>query len=85
MKPLRWSPDKSRLLREVRGVGFEQLVTSRFVGVEGHGKRANQHLMLFEFRDHIWVVPFVEADDHFFLKTAFPSRKRTREYRRGLK
>jgi len=28
-------------------------------------------------------VPYVEEDDYVFLKTIIPSRKATREYRRG--
>jgi hypothetical protein len=29
---------------------------------------------------YAYLVPFVEEDDHFFLKTVIPSRKATRDY-----
>ena len=28
---------------------------------------------------YVYLVPFVEEDDHFFLKTIIPSRKATRD------
>ena len=30
--------------------------------------------------DYVVLVPFVEEDDYFFLKTIIPSRKATRDY-----
>ena len=29
---------------------------------------------------YAYLVPFIEEDDHFFLKTVIPSRKATRDY-----
>jgi hypothetical protein len=29
---------------------------------------------------YVYLVPFVEEPDHFFLKTIIPSRKATRDY-----
>jgi hypothetical protein len=29
---------------------------------------------------YAYLVPFVEHEDHFFLKTVIPSRKATRDY-----
>ena len=29
---------------------------------------------------YAYLVPFVEQEDHFFLKTVIPSRKATRDY-----
>jgi len=29
---------------------------------------------------YVYLVPFVEEKDHFFLKTVIPSRKATRDY-----
>ena len=34
--------------------------------------------MLFEYKGYAWVVPFVEEDDYYFMKTLFPSRKFTK-------
>jgi len=30
--------------------------------------------------NYVYLVPFVEEGDYFFLKTAIPSRKATRDY-----
>ena len=32
--------------------------------------------------DYAYLVPFVEEEDHYFLKTIIPSRKATRDYLR---
>ena len=57
MKEFIWSDDKNEKLKKERGVSFEQLVDSRFIGIEGHRVRPHQCLMLFEFRDYVWVIP----------------------------
>lgn len=32
------------------------------------------------FFDYVYLVPYVEEPDHYFLKTVIPSRKATRDY-----
>ena len=83
MKEFIWSEEKNERLQKTRGVSFEQLAGSRFIGIEEHHTRPHQRLMLFEFRDYVWVVPYVESGEHYFLKTAFPSRKHTKKYLKG--
>lgn len=53
------------------------------VAIQKHPKKENQKVMLFEYREYIWVVPFVENEGEIFLKTLYPSRAYTRIYRRG--
>ena len=36
--------------------------------------------MIVAIDDYAYLVPFVENDDHFFLKTIIPSRKATRDF-----
>ena len=83
MKEIRFSTGKNIELKEVRGVTFEELLSSRFIGIEGHAKREHQNLMLFEYQGYVWVVPYVETEEYYFLKTAFPSRKHTKKYLGG--
>ncbi len=78
-----WSQEKNAQLKQLRKVTFEDLISARFIGIEDHPKRSHQKLMLFEYKKHAWVVPYVEGKDYFFLKTAFPSRKHTRKYLGG--
>ena len=85
MKKVLWNSKKDLELKRTRGVLFEELLNSRFIGIEKHTTRNNQKLMLFEYKKYVWVVPYVEDDDYYFLKTAFPSRKHTTKYLRGVK
>ena len=83
MKEIRFSPEKSIELKQVRGASFEELICSGFIGIERHTKREHQNLMLFEHQGYVWVAPYVETDEYYFLKTAFPSRKHTKKYLGG--
>jgi hypothetical protein len=87
MKPFRWGVEKNESLKLVRGLSFESIV----VAVESGGlldivehpnttKYPNQKILVVSFDGYVYLVPFVEEDDHFFLKTIIPSRKATRDY-----
>ncbi len=80
MNKFYWSPEKNELLKKVRKVTFDDLVDARLIGMENHPKLAHQKLMLVEYRKQVWVIPYVEGKDYYFLKTAFPSRKHTKKY-----
>lgn len=82
MKELRWSQEKNTLLKKERGVSFDELVSGRFLGIERNPSRSHQWLMLFEIDGYVWVTPYVESENYYFLKTAFPSRKHTKNYLR---
>ena len=87
MKPFRWSPEKNEQLQLDRGISFENMV----VAVESGGlmdilahpnlaKYPNQKMLVVASDGYAYLVPFVEEDDHFFLKTVIPGRKATRDY-----
>jgi hypothetical protein len=68
-------------------VSFESIV----IAVEADGlldilehpnrrKYPNQKLLVVSFDGYVYLVPYVEEADHFFLKTVIPSRKATRDY-----
>lgn len=87
MKPFRWGAEKSAELLAGRGVSFEQVV----VAVDGGGlldvlahpdpkRYPGQRVMVVTWDEYVYLVPFVEHDDHHFLKTVIPSRKATRDY-----
>ena len=87
MKPFRWSAEKNELLKLSRGVSFESIV----VAIEADGlldvvehpnvtKYPNQRVLVVSFDGYVYLVPFVEEADYFFLKTVIPSRKATRDY-----
>jgi hypothetical protein len=49
-------------------------------------KYPNQKIFLVFIMNYVYLVPFIEEDDHYFLKTMIPSRKATRDYfQKGFK
>ena len=85
MKKYKWDDKKNQELKQARGVSFEEILNSKFIGAEKHTKRENQIVLLFEHKDYIWMVPSVVEEKYIFLKTLFPSRKYTQKYRKGDK
>ncbi len=85
MKKYKWDDKKNQELKQTRGVSFEEILNSKFIGAEKHEKRENQVVLLFEHKDYIWIVPSVVEEKYIFLKTLFPSRKYTQKYRKGDK
>ena len=87
MKPFRWAPDKNDLLKHERGVCFEEITVAVEAGalieIVPHPTPARyprQKIMVVQVGGYAYLVPFVEEDDHFFLKTIIPSRKATRHF-----
>jgi len=64
-------------------VTFEELLNSRFIGFENYPVKKHQKLLLFEHKEYVWVIPFVEGKGYIFLKTAFKNRKYTKKYLGG--
>ena len=87
MNPFRWSPEKNEQLQLDRGISFENMVvaieSSGLLDILAHpnlAKYPNQKMLVVASDGYAYLVPFVEEDDHFFLKTVIPSRKATRDY-----
>ena len=87
MKPFRWDPEKNEALKSERGVSFEIVVVA--IGAGGlldilahpnQDKYPRQRILVVAADDYAYLVPFVEDEDCFFLKTIIPSRKATRDY-----
>jgi len=87
MKPFRWGPEKNEALRAQRGVSFENIV----VAIESGGlldilahpnqtRYPRQRVLVVACDNYAYLVPFIEEEDCFFLKTAIPGRKATRDY-----
>ena len=87
MKPFRWDSEKNDQLKQERGVSFEQVAVAVEAGSllqiaphQNPAKYPRQKIMIVEIDGYAYLVPFVEDDDHFFLKTIIPSRKATRDF-----
>ena len=82
-KTFKWNKEKDNKLKKERGVSFGEIINSRFIIAEGHKKRTNQVILLFEYDKYVWAVPCVRENGCLFLKTVFPSRKNTKKYLRS--
>jgi len=90
MKPVRWNPEKSLLLKAERGVSFEEILSAISQGgllaVLDHPNRSkygHQKMLVVRIRDYAYLVPHVESESEIFLKSIIPSRKATREFLSG--
>lgn len=90
MKPFRWNHDKNELLKKERSVSFEEIV----LAIEADGlldvlqhpnpdRYPNQSVLVVALDDYVYLVPYVEEQAYYFLKTVIPSRKATRDYLRS--
>lgn len=87
MKPFRWNHSKNEVLKRERGISFEVIT----LAIEADGlldelrhpntnKYPNQSVFVVAFDAYVYLVPYVEEKDYYFLKTVIPSRKATRDY-----
>lgn len=86
-----WNPAKNDQLRDERGISFEEIAlllgSGHLWAVTGHWnlrKYPRQRVFLILVDGYIFAVPFVEEDGVIFLKTAFPSRKLTKQYQQEM-
>ena len=87
MKSFRWSAEKNETLKAARGLSFENVVIAAesgglldIVNHPNQTKYPNQRVLIVAIESHACLVPFVEEEDHYFLKTVIPSRKATKVY-----
>lgn len=82
----RWDPDKSKLLKRERGIGFEDIVEAlndgRLLADTPHPKPeyAHQRLLVVDIQGYAVIVPYVVEEGGLFLKTLYPSRKVTKRF-----
>jgi uncharacterized DUF497 family protein len=87
MKHFAWNSEKNAQLIEERGVSFERVVyhmeRNEILDVIKHpnsSKYPNQRMFILNIGNYAYLIPFVETETEFFLKTIIPSRKATRKY-----
>jgi hypothetical protein len=87
VKPFRWDAQKNERLKADRGVCFEEIVLAIEKGaledvlVHPNQRRyPGQVVLVVRHRNYVFLVPSVEEDTYYFLKTIIPSRKATRDY-----
>jgi uncharacterized DUF497 family protein len=87
MKYYDWNDEKNKLLKQSRGVSFEQVVLAIVSGDlvdriihPNSTKYPNQKIFLVKIEHYIYSVPFVEDEEKIFLKTIIPNSKATKAY-----
>ena len=92
MKHIHWSPQKNHLLKEIRGVCFEDVIFYIEKGDilddyqhPNQQKYQGQQIMVVGINRYAYLVPYIENEDELFLKTIIPSRKATEKYLGGRK
>lgn len=90
MKLFRWNHKKNEQLKAERNISFEEIVlaieSGALLDVLRHsnpGKYPKQRVFVVAIQQYAYLVPFVEDDEYYFLKTIIPSRKATRDYLKG--
>lgn len=88
MKLIKYNNDKNEILKESRGVGFEDvlLCISEMKLLDNflhpnQLKYSGQKIFVIEIKNYIYLVPYVETEDEIFLKTIIPSRKMSKKYK----
>ncbi|MBI4648997.1 MAG: toxin [Bacteroidia bacterium] len=89
MKPYNWCIEKNNLLKESRKISFEEIVLAisqhQIKEVYNHPnqkKYPDQKIYEIEVNNYVYLVPFVESENEYFLKTIIPSRKATKKYKK---
>jgi uncharacterized DUF497 family protein len=87
MKPFRWNPEKNDAFKGARGVSFESVVVAvesggllDIVNHPNQAKYPEQKVLVVAIENYAYLVPFVEEEDRYFLKTVIPSRKAMRDH-----
>lgn len=87
MHPFSWNDEKNELLQRQRGISFEEAVFHiqrgdllSMIDHPNQERYPGQRIFVVNIRDYAYLVPFVESESEFFLKTIIPSRKATRDY-----
>lgn len=75
------------MLRNERGVSFESIVVAIESGglldILAHPNQSRyprQRIFVVVSDGYVYLVPYVEDGEYFFLKTIIPSRKATKDY-----
>ena len=87
-KTYNWNREKNEFLKFQRSISFERIVFEIMQGNEldvylhpNQDTYPCQKISLVDVDGYIYMVPFVESETEFFLKTIIPSRKATKQYR----
>lgn len=91
-KPYEWDPAKNEWLKAERDISFEDIVAAiqegGLLGYEDHPQKAkygHQKMIYVLVDEYVFLVPCIEDERKYFLKTIFASRKMTKLYLQSKK
>ena len=85
-----WSDEKNILLKKERNICFEDVVTAiknnKLLDIIKNQSKnhQDQYCLIINISNSAYIVPFVQEDNIFFLKTMYKSRKQTKKYFKGV-
>ena len=92
MKYFDWDEGKNKQLKKERDISFENALISiaegKIFDIIDHPNQKRypkQKIFIINMNNYAYLVPFVEDDKKYFLKTIIPSRKMTKRYMKGGK
>ena len=84
----KWNLEKNALLKEERGVCFEDVVAQIYednildiIKYPNEEKYLEQKIYIILLQNYTHMIPFVKDGDEIFLKTIVPSRKMHKLYK----
>ena len=87
MSQFDWNEDKNKLLKQKRGVSFEEAIFAiqhgGLLDTLDNPNYSNQKMYIVNINEYAYVIPFVKEEEIIFLKTIFPSRKFQKRYLLG--
>ena len=82
MKYFTWSSEKNELLKQERGISFEEIVfhirrgdIADLLEHPNQSRYPDQRVFVVIADQYAYLVPFVETDKEVILKTIIPSRR----------
>lgn len=90
MKGFEWNDDKNKWLKEHRNISFEEIVffieNDGMLDSYGHPnkkKYPGQSVFVVQTDIYVYLVPYVEEEECYFLKTIIPNSEAKRKYLEG--
>lgn len=91
MKYFSWDQVKNEKLKRERDISFEDVTNAieddKILEVQENPnkkKYPHQKRLIIKINDYVYMVPYVEDEEKYFLKTIIPSRKLTKFYLKSL-
>ena len=90
MKDFEWNEEKNKWLKEHRDISFEEIAFY----IEKGGlldsyehpnkeKYPRQSIFVVQTSFYVYIVPYVEENDYYFLKTIIPNSEAKKKYTEG--